>query len=283
MNELFSIFTAPHMSFMRHAIAAGLLSSIAFGIVGTYVVVRRISYMAGAISHSVLGGIGMALYCQTIYNWRYCDPFLGALLAAIVAAVIIGAVNLSGTQREDSVIGAIWAIGMAAGIIFIAVTPGYTDAMSYLFGNILLLGKFDLWMIGILDVFVVVMVLMFYEKLLAICFDEEFARARGIHTGRYFLLLLLMTSLTVVLLIRVVGIVMVIALLTLPSAIAGMFSRRLISMMILSVFFCAIFTVLGLAVSYMLNLPSGPVIILAAGTFYILIVAANSLIRRTGG
>ena len=280
MSELISIFTSEHMAFMRYALLAGLLSSIAFGMVGTYVVVRRISYMAGAISHSVLGGIGLALYCEAVLGWRHCNPFLGAIAAAVLSAVIIGAVNLSGSQREDSVIGAIWAIGMAAGLVFMAMTPGYVDAMSYLFGNILLLEQFDIWMIVLLDVFIILVTLIFHRKLLAVCFDEEFARARGVRTGFYFLLLLLMTSLTVVLLIRVVGIVMVIALLTLPSAIAGIFSRRLTRMMLLSIIFCAFFTVLGLGVSYIVNLPSGPVIIMIAGIAYVLIVAVNAIVRR---
>ena len=149
-----------------------------------------------------------------------------------------------------------------------------------LFGNILLLGKADLWLIIGLDVFIILVAALFHKKLLAVCFDEEFARARGIHTGFYFILLLIMTSLTVVLLIRVVGIVMVIALLTLPSAIAGIFSRRLTGMMALSVIFCCIFTVAGLAVSYAMDLPSGPVIILLAGITYIVVIVVSAFMRK---
>ena len=202
---------------------------------------------------------------------------LGALAAAILSALIIGLVSLHARQREDTVIGAIWAIGMAIGIMFIAKTPGYVDPMSYLFGNILLLSQKDIWLVLLLDGLVLALVILLYNKFLAICFDEEFARLRGISTNLHYLLLLCLTALTIVLLVRVVGIVMVIALLTLPAAIAGNFSRSLWSMMILSVLFCMVFIISGLAVSYSVDLPAGPTIICVAGLFYLAAIVVKKI------
>ena len=162
---------------------------------------------------------------------------------------------------------------MAIGLLFIAKTPGYNDPMSYLFGNILLIGKSDIYFVLILDIVVVTVVSLFYNKFLALCFDEEYAKLRGLNTGLLYLALLCLTALTVVLLVRVVGIVMVIALLTLPAAIAGNFARNLWQMMVLATIFCAMFVFSGLWMSYSYDLPSGPVIILIATVFYLLIIA----------
>ncbi len=273
MAEFLRAVADPNVPFLRYALIAGVLASVAFGVIGTYVVARKISYIAGAISHCCLGGIGAALYLKHRFGLGWCHPLLGATAAALLAALIIGLVSLYARQREDTVIGALWATGMAVGLLFIAKTPGYVDAMSYLFGNILLISRTDLWLVAGLDIVVVGLGVFFYRKFLAVCFDEEFARLRGIHVELYFLLLLCLTALTVVLLVTVVGIVMVIALLTLPAAVAGHFSRRLWQMMALSVVFCLIFTVSGLAISYPHDLPSGPTIIIVAGTAYLLAMA----------
>ena len=155
----------------------------------------------------------------------------GAVFSALLAAAVIGWVSLNLKQREDTVIGAVWAMGMATGIIFISLTPGYTtDLMSYLFGNILMVTTTDLWLIGALDVFVLAVVALFHKQLLAVCFDSEFATLRGVHVERFYFLLLALTALTVVLLVSVVGIILVIALLTLPAAMANLFAGRLRNM-----------------------------------------------------
>ena len=274
---------AAHYSFMQHALLAGLLAAVACGIVGTYVVVRRITYIAGGIAHCVLGGIGAALYLQRVCGWTFVRPLHGAVVAALLAAMIIGLVSLRAKQREDTVIGALWAIGMAAGVLFIARTPGYSqDLMSYLFGNILMVTAADLWLIAALDVLVVAVALLFYNQFQAICFDEEFARVRGIPVEFYYLLLLALTALTVVLLVSVVGIVMVIALLTLPVAVAGYFARRLWQMMVLAIGFSILFTTAGLAVSYKPDLPAGATVIILAGAVYLLLAIASRLLRRRG-
>ena len=261
----------PDIAFLRYAFIASLLGSVAFGVVGTYVVVRRISYIAGAISHCVLGGIGVALYLQTTQGWTWFDPLYGAILAALIASVLIGLISLRAREREDTVIGALWALGMAIGLLFLAKTPGYVDPMSYLFGNVLLLTRQDLHTILILVIVVIGVATFFYHKFMAVCFDEEFARLRGLRVEWLFLLLLCITALTVVLMVRVVGIVMVIALLTLPAAAASLLSKRLWHMMGLAILICAVVNGVGIGVSYSLDLPTGPSIIVLAGIFYLVI------------
>jgi len=257
-------------SFLQHALLSGLLASIACGIIGTFVVVRRISYMAGGISHTVLGGMGAALYLRAEYGLEWLGPLHGAVIAALIAALVIGVVSLRARQREDTVIGALWAIGMALGILFISRTPGYdTDLMSYLFGNILLVSSDDLWLLVCLDLLVLACGLVFYRQFMAVCFDEEFARLRGVRVDFYYLLLLCLTALTVVVLVTVVGIVMVIAMLTLPTAIAGFFAKTLRHMMFLAAILCAFFTTGGLVLSYGPNYPTGATTILLAGVAYL--------------
>ncbi len=272
MTSFWSALLDPDIHFLRYALLAGLLASFSFGVVGAYVVARRISYIAGAIAHSVLGGIGASVYLQYRFGLIWLHPLYGAITVALVAAVIIGLVVLKGSQREDTVIGAIWAVGMAAGLLLFSVTPGYIDPMSYLFGNILLISSTDIWAILALDVLVAGLGIVFYRRLQAVCFDDEFARLRRVPVDLFFLLLLGLTALAVVLLIRIVGIVLVIALLTLPAAVAGHFSRRLWQMMALAVAFCMFFVAAGLGMSYSLDLPAGPVIILFAGLVYIVVV-----------
>ena len=270
----------PAIPFFRYAFLTGIFASVAFGIIGTYVVARRISYIAGAIAHCVLGGIGGGLYLQKKIGILWFDPLYGAILAALLSAVIIGLVSLHAKQREDTVIGALWAVGMAVGLLFIAKTPGYVEPMSYLFGNILLIAQSDLWLVLALDALVAGTAILFYHKFLAVCFDEEFARLRGVRTDLFYLLLLCLTALTVVLLVRVVGIVMVIALLTLPAAVASNFARSLGQMMLLSSLCCVAFITSGLAVSYNYDLPSGPTIIVLAGLVYLAVLFAKKALRN---
>jgi len=280
MIDFIQVLFNPDLPFLRYALLAGLLSSLAFGLVGSFVVAKRISYIAGAISHSVLGGIGLGLYLSIVVGWSWVNPLMGALLAAVLAASIIGWVSLRGSDREDTIIGAIWAVGMAVGLIFINKTPGYIDPMSYLFGNILLITKADIWLILLLDLIIMAVISLFFSKLVAICFDEEYAKLRGIKVELYYLLLLLLTALTVVLMVRIVGIVMVIALLTLPAGIASMIVRRLRPMMIWATILCGIFITIGLALSYGMDWPTGPTIIIFAGIVYLATLASQKLIRK---
>ncbi|MBM4131331.1 metal ABC transporter permease [bacterium] len=256
-------------SFLQYALLGGLLVAVPCGVVGSYVVIRRISYIAGAISHSVLAGLGLVQYLRVVHGLTWLSPLGGAAAAALLSAVVIGWVSLRLRQREDTVIGAVWAVGMAAGIVLISLTPGYAaDLMSYLFGNILMLTPRDLWLIAGLGVAVVAVVTLFHKQLLAVCFDDEFASLRGVRTVRYHFLLLALTALTVVVLVSVVGIIMVIALLTLPAATANHLTRRLSHMMIVAALLCAGLTVCGLALSYGPDLPAGAVTILLTGALY---------------
>ena len=268
----------PNLSFLQHALLAGVLAGVACGVVGSFVVVRRITSIAGAIAHCVLGGLGAARWLQVVHGQSWASPMLGAVVASLIAAMVIGLVTLRGREREDTVIGALWAVGMAVGILFISRTPGYDqDLMSYLFGNILLVRGTDLWLMLALDVVVVALTVMLYPQLQAICFDEEFARVRGLRVELYYVLLLVLTAVTVVLLVSVVGIVLVIALLTLPVAIAGRFTSTLRCMMVLSSLLTIVFTISGLALSYGPDLPAGATTIVLTGIVYLAVLALGAL------
>lgn len=271
-------------AFMRNALMTGLLASVACGIMGSFVVVRRISYVAGGIAHCVLGGIGAALYLQRAHGWEALDPIYGALAAALLAAVVIGLVSLKARQRVDTVIGAVWAIGMATGVLFLSKTPGYgEDMMSYLFGNILMVTGRDLWLMVALDAAVIAAALLFFKQLQSICFDEEFSKVRGLNVSAYFVFLLILTALTIVLLVTVVGIVMVIALLTIPAAVAGHFTNRLLHMMAAAIVVSMVFTTGGLALSYGPDLPAGATIIVLAGATYLLVAIVTGVRRARRG
>jgi zinc transport system permease protein len=283
MSEFFDALLDPEVAVLRYALAAGLLASVAFGIVGTFVVARRITYIAAAIAHCVLGGIGAGLYLQRVWGLAWCDPVLGAVVAALAAAVVIGLVSLYARQREDTVIGAVWSIGMAVGLLLIDRIGGPVEAMSYLFGDILLVSARDVWLVAGLDLLVIGLGLLFYHKLQAVCFDEEFTGLRGVRVKLYYLLLLGLTALTVVLLVRVVGIVLVIALITLPAAVAGHFARRLWQMMLLATLFSMAFITAGLGISFTADLRSGPVIIVLAGAAYLAVALGRRLLPAGTG
>lgn len=267
-------------TFLQYALLTGILSAFSCGIIGSFVVAKRITYIAGGISHTVLGGIGVALYLQRAHDMPFITPIMGAVVSALLAATIIGLVSLKAKQREDTVIGAVWAVGMAIGVLFVSRTPGYNaDLMNYLFGNILMTSKSDLWLLGGLDVIVVVLALAFYKQFLAVCFDDEFARLRGLRVEFYYLLLLCLTALTVVVLVSLVGIIMVIALLTLPPAISAFFSSNLKRMMVYSVALCALFSTAGLVVSYAPNYPVGATTIVIAGAAYLVTLTGFTIQR----
>lgn len=265
-------------TFLQHALLAGLLASVGCGVVGTYVVAKRIGFMAGGIAHSVLGGMGIAYFLGA-------SPLGGALAAALLAALVIGWVSLRLRQDEDTIIAALWAVGMAVGVLFISRTPGYNaDLMSYLFGNILMIARSDLWIMAALDVAALLVVTLFSKQLLAVSFDEEFARVRGVAVELFHVLLLGLVALTVVVLIQAVGLILVIALLTLPAAIASQFRRRLTAIMALATGLGMAFTSGGLALSFGPDLPAGATIILLAGGSYLAVLAAGSRGRpRAGG
>lgn len=257
--------------FIQNAVIASFLASIASGVIGSYVIVKRISFISGGIAHTVLGGMGVAYYLNV-------DPLIGAVVAAIFSAILLGLVNLKAKQHEDTLIGALWAVGMAVGIIFMSLTPGYNvDLMSFLFGNILMVTTPILKILIVFDVIILLIVTIFYRQFKLICFDEELARLQGLPVELLYVLLLNLIALTVVILIKVVGLILVIALLTLPAAVSSLFTRSLGQMMVVSTVLSLIFTWLGLAFSYSLNLPSGAVIVILTGLVYLLALAAKTL------
>ncbi len=267
--------------FLQYALMAGGFAAIACGAVGPFVAARRITYIAGGIAHMVLAGLGAALYLNRAHGIEWLDPLYGAVAAALVAAGIIALVSIRGAQKEDTVIGAMWAVGMAVGIMFISRTPGYNqDLMSYLFGNILMVAPTQLKLLFLLDVLVVGACVLLYNRFLAVCFDEEFSRVRGVSVDLYYVILLGLTALTVVALVSVVGIVMAIALLTLPTAVASGFTRVLWKQMILTSVLGVAFTTLGLGVSYGPDLPAGAAIVCLAGATYLASAAGVSAYRR---
>jgi len=250
--------------FMRNALIAALLASIACGIIGVYVVIRRIVFISGGIAHAAFGGIGLGYFLGV-------DPILGVVPFSIASALSMGVVGRRTKIPEDTSIGILWAIGMALGIIFIGFTPGYApDLFGYLFGSILTVSTSNIITMLILNAAIIMIVIALYREFQAISFDEEYAKAMGLPTERLYLLLLCLIALTVVLLIRVVGVILVISLLTIPAALSKQFSHRLSSMMLLSICICAFFTFGGLWLSYIFDLPSGATIVLFSGTIFII-------------
>jgi zinc transport system permease protein len=266
--ELFHLIASN--SFLQLTLLIGIIASIASGIIGSYVVVKRIAFISGSISHSVLGGMGLCLWLQRTQGMEWITPMQGALVAAIISALIIGWIHLRYRQREDSVIAAIWAVGMAVGIIFISQTPGYNvELMSFLLGNILWVSPADVMTIGILDVVVVLAVAFLHNRFLLICFDEEQAHLQGVPVKALYLLLLTLVAISVVVLIQVVGIVLVMTMLTIPPTIASIFSRRLSTMMLLAVALGMLFSCFGTLISVYLDWPVGATIALLAGAAYL--------------
>ena len=275
MIDLKDLLFAPEWDFLRFAFLIGLCISPALGVVGTMVVTRRISSLAGASTHAALGGFGLALFLQRVCMIEWFTPPVGAIIGAVAAAVAVGLVSIYAKEREDTIIGAVWAIGMSIGLLFLSHTPGYVDWQSYLFGSILLLTENDLYMTIALDLIILIPTVIFFPALLAMSFDDTFAKLRGIKVTALYLGVLILTALTIVLLINLVGIMLVIALLTLPSAAAACYASHLRTTMILSAIFNAIFITAGLLLSCIFELPSGPAIAVLAGIVYIL-----SMIRK---
>ncbi len=252
------MFEALQLEFIRNALAAGILVSLVCGVIGTLVVVNRIVFLAGGIAHAAYGGIGLAFFM----GWPYV---VGTLGVSVVSAGIMAAVTLKARHRVDAMVGVIWAVGMAIGVILLDLTPGYNaDLMSYLFGSILAVPASDLWQMGAIGAGVVITVTFYYNDFLAMSYDDEFARLRRVPVTFLYCLLLVMIALTVVMIIRVVGLILVIALLTIPPFIAEKFTGSLRAMMVVASLLSCLFTVSGLWLSYLFNLTSGATIILVA-------------------
>jgi zinc transport system permease protein len=256
--------------FLVNAAAAAVLVSVAAGLTGSLVVVRRSTYLAGAVSHSILAGLGLARLLQRRFGFEGLTPMMGAVLVAVGVALLMARLTARGKQRADTVLSAVWTGGMALGVLFVAATPGYQDdLMSYLFGSILLVSGSDLAWMAAMDVLILGVMAVCYNRFLAIAFNEELARLRGVNTAVYEVVYHVLTALTVVLLVRVVGIVLAIALLTLPAAAAGFLTRRLDRMMAVAVALGIGISLLGLVVSYAPGWPPGATIVEIAVLVYL--------------
>ncbi len=225
--------------------------------------------LVGAISHSVLAGVGLALFLRHRFQIEVITPFYGALSAGILSAFIISFVSKYLTGRQDAVISAIWAVGMAVGMIFLAYTPGYIDPMSYLFGSTMLITKNEIKNLILLDIVILGIAFMYYPQFWAYCFDEEFARVRNVPVFFLNTLLLVMSAVTVVMMMPMVGIILVLAQLSIPVLIAEQFVTRLSLLMLCSVMLCMLTSSIGLVGSYKLDLPAGPIIVLTSMVVYI--------------
>jgi zinc transport system permease protein len=256
------MFEALQFEFMRNALLAGLLTSIACGVIGTFVVVNRIVFLSGGIAHAAYGGIGLAFF--------FGLPFVvGTLGFALVVAMVMAVVTLKARHRSDTIIGVLWASGMALGVILLDLSPGYNvDLMSFLFGSILAVPTSDLWLMLVLNGLILLAVGYFYNDFLALSYDEDFAQVRGVRVKFLYFLLLAMVALSVVMIIRIVGLILVIALLTIPPYIAEKYSASLRTMMLLSFLLSCFFTMAGLWISYAFNLTSGATIIMVAGVCF---------------
>ena len=256
--------------FIIYAITAGALSSIAFGIVGSIVVIKRITYITGAISHIILGGIGLSLFINYYYGQNWFSPILGSIIIASLSAVIIHYLKTYQSQREDSIISVLWAIGMSIGLILISKIPGYIDINTYLFGNILLVSVEDIYLLLIWDIFLVIAIILFYYKIIAISFDEEFCKSKNINTNVYNCGFLIITAITIVFLIKIVGIILSIALFVIPAATISCFVNKIWQIIFFSIILCLLFIIIGFQISYQYDIPSGSTIVIISSIIYLL-------------
>jgi len=241
--------------FFTNAVLVALLASISCGITGTYIVTRRIVFMSGGLTHASFGGIGIGYFLGI-------NPVLGAAVFAVISALGIEYFTKKAALRNDSVIAMFWAFGMATGIIFIYITPGYApDLMSYLFGNILTVSASDILFMAIISVVIMLFFFFFIEVILFVSFDEEFALVKKIPGRLFSYILIVLVALTVVVNIKVIGIILVLSLLTIPQNIANTFTRNYRKIIIYSILFGFAGIMAGLSGAYYLNIPSGASIV----------------------
>ncbi|MDD2219912.1 MAG: metal ABC transporter permease [Desulfoplanes sp.] len=271
------MFEALAHEFMQNALLAGILAGIVCGMIGSLVVVNRQVFLAGGIAHSAYGGIGLAFF--------FGLPVMPCAMGfTLFASAIMAGVTLKNPQRSDTIIGVLWAAGMALGIILLDITPGYNvDLMSYLFGSILTVPRSEIWIMVGLVIAIIIAITLFYREFLILAFDPEFARTQGVHVGLMHFVQLAMVALSVVMIIQVVGLILVIALLTIPPYIAGRTSRSLFSMMIQASLWGIVFCTAGMALSYTYNITTGAAIIAVATVTFFLVLAFDALKPKTRG
>lgn len=256
-------------SILQYALLATLFASIANGVIGSFVVIRRLAFISGGIAHSILGGIGFSVWLQNSFGIMWLSPLCGALIAGWLSALALGWIHLHYREREDSIIASIWTIGMALGILFMCTSPGpKIELGNYLIGNILWVTPFELWLLAILNLLILAVVILKYNKLVTLCFDENQAKLQTINTKTLYFVLLLLIATTVVLMMQIVGAILVITMLIVPATMANLFTRSLPSMMIVAIFLNIAFCYFGIFTAYTFSLPTGATIALIAGLVY---------------
>lgn len=260
--------------FFINALLASFFSALTCGFIGTYIVSRRIVFISGGISHTSFGGVGIGYYLGI-------PPLLGAAGFSILSAIVIETLSRKSELREDSLIGMMWSFGMAVGIIFVFITPGYAaDLMSYLFGSILTVSKQEIHLMAALAAVIIIFFSVLFKEILFVAFDEDYARTQGIPTRTINYILISLVALTIVINIRVVGIIMVISMLTIPQATANLLTRDFKQMMFFSSLFAFLASVSGLVFSYVMNIPSGAAIIFFSIAIFIVMKTIMSLIMK---
>ncbi len=255
---------------LLYAVLSGFIASVMGGTVGTFVVVRRITYISGSISHSILGGMGLFLWLERAQGWTSVSPLMGAMISGILSALLINFAKKRLHEREDSLVATLWTFGMASGIIFMSKTPGYSvELTNLLIGNILWVTRQDVLLLISLTICSLLFIIFFFQKLKLMAFDEQEATLQGIDTEKLSLCLLILVSVTVVALMQVVGVVLVTSMLTLPQMIAGLFSKRLSSMAVYSSCISCFLTLIGLMSSFYLDWPAGATIAILSTVAYV--------------
>lgn len=263
-----------HYQYLLNAFTACLLSGITCGVIGTYVVCRRMVFLAGGITHASFGGLGIAF-------WLGANPIGGALLFAILSALGIEWAGSRGRIREDSAIGIIWSVGMAIGALFMSLRPGYTsgDLSAYLFGSIVTVTRGDVMALALLTLVILAGALLWLRPIMYVAFDRDFARSRGIPTRVVSYLMAALVAATIVLSIRIMGIVLLISLLTIPVAVVNAFSRDYRTIAATAPAVAVAGNVAGLAASYHFEVPPGAAIIFTL-TLTLIVVKLLTLYRK---
>jgi len=261
-------------SFMQNALMAAILASIVTGIIGTIAIEKKLISMSGGIAHASFGGIGFGYLIGF-------EPIWGGLFFAVGSSVLISRLSKNTKMKADTMTGILWSFGMALGILFIALTPGYMpDMTSYLFGDILSVSNNSIIYMALFTLVIVVVFLMLYNHMIVYLFDEEYARARGMNTKLLEWIIYIMIPIGIIVLIRIVGIILTIALMTIPVSIAKLFCKSIKRVIVLSSVFSAVFSLIGLTLSYYLNIPSGACIIIFSTLVYLIILAVKHGIQK---
>jgi zinc transport system permease protein len=277
---LFELFSYP---FVQYMFAASLLASISCGIIGSFVVVKRIVFISGGIAHTTFGGIGLAYYLQFTMGWTWFVPLIGAIIFAIGTALVMSIPLVKKRVRSDSTIGVIWVVGMALGVLFLNAVDRNVilvqDPISILFGNILLVNQLDLFIMAGLVITIILVSLYLFKDLQILTFDEEFATISGINVTLLSMVLLILVAMTTVVLIKVVGVILVIAMLTIPAAISGLFVQNLKHMIIWAVIIGVSTSFTGSILSIVFDLPTGSTIVLFMGGLFLISLIGRPFLK----